>query len=154
MACVLLWKQTYSAFLILNCSHFYAASHRHFHLLSSAPFFYLLSLFISPDVWNVCSHIKCVCKSQSNRISLIPGGLSKVVFVCGAFCLCAYTILVLCKAVYCNVAMSLVYNRLGCIHHFVVVCVCVFVYAYVCVRDTDQHLHTKTLCLIVCHVKI
>lgn len=142
--CILLWKQTYSAFLILNCSQFYAASHTHFPLLSSALFF-LLSLFISPDVWNVCSHIKCVCKSQSNQISLIPGGLSKVVFVCGAFCLCAYTILALCKAEYCNAAVSLVYDQLGCIHHFAVSgVVCLFVCG-----SPISHLHTKSVCLIV-----
>lgn len=94
VVCVLLWKQTYSAFLILNCSHFYAASHTHTHTLPSSIFctLLMLSLFIPPDVWNVRSHIKCVCKSQSNQISLIPGGLSKVVFVCGAFCLCIHNI--------------------------------------------------------------
>lgn len=34
------------------------------------------------DVWNVYSHMECVCKSHGNQISLIPEGLNKVAFVC------------------------------------------------------------------------
>lgn len=63
-------------------------------LCLSALFFFLLP---PPDVWNVYSHMECVCKSHGNQISLIPGGLNKVAFVClcvydCVFCLCAYTI--------------------------------------------------------------
>lgn len=39
-----------------------------------------------PDVWNVYSHMECVCKSHRNQISLIPGGLNKVAFVCLCAC--------------------------------------------------------------------
>lgn len=52
------------------------------HLRLSLSFFSSCSLLLPADVWNVYSHMECVCKSHGNQISLIPGGLNKVAFVC------------------------------------------------------------------------
>ncbi len=72
----------HSLYPLLNCSS--KQNHKLFGLRLAT----LLFLPLPPaDVSNVFSRMECVCKSHSNQISLIPGGLNKVAFVCCG-CVC------------------------------------------------------------------